>query len=178
MILYFITYGLVFLYFFLLSNEGKVDITMFTSVKHTDKKVFFVEFLSRISFIILILFIFFGFINDKIDFNIISLLLQILSLCLFVISKKTMATNWATNIKNSQETLSTNGVFKYSRNPVYIAYHLLFISMLFINPLLFAIPYIFFAIAFHFLILQEEKFLKKQFKEEYRRYCNNTRRYI
>ncbi len=178
MILYFLVYGLIFLYFFLLDNSGKLDITMFTSVKHNDKKVFFIETLSRLSFVILILFVLVGFINDKVDFNIISLLLQMLSLCLFILSKKTMAENWATNIDNSQETLSTVGIFKYSRNPVYIAYHLLFISMLFIDPLLFTIPYILFAISFHMLILQEEKFLKAKFNDEYIQYCKNTRRYI
>lgn len=180
MIYYFIVYGLAFAYFFLLNNEGKLDISMFIGIKHNSKKVAIIEVLSRVSFLLLIALVILSFANDKtiIDNNVFAIVMQLLSLIIFIISKKSMANNWATTITNSQNNLTTNGIFKISRNPVYLSYHLLFLSMLFYSWKLFLPLYLLFAIIFHLLILEEEKYLKARFGNEYTNYCNNTRRYI
>ncbi len=180
MIYYFIVYGVAFTYFFLLNNEGKLDFSMFTGVKHDSKKVAIIEILSRVSFLLLIILVIILFTSGKhiIDNNVFAIVMQVLSLIIFIISKKSMANNWATNITNNQNNLTTNGIFKISRNPVYVSYHLLFLSMLFYSWELFFPLYVLFAIIFHLLILEEESYLKARFGNQYIDYCNNTRRYI
>ncbi len=180
MILYFTIYGIIFAYFFLLNNEGKIDISMFINVKHNDTKVVIIEIFSRVSFLLLLTLVVISFTmkNNTIDTNIFAIIMQLLALIIFIVSKKSMASNWATNITNSQNSLTTNGIFKISRNPVYVSYHMLFLSMLFYSLSIFLALYILFAITFHLLILEEEKYLKARFGNEYMDYCNDTRRYI
>ncbi len=178
--LYLAIYGIVFAYFFLLNNEGKIDISMFIGVKHSNIKVATIEVFSRVSFLLLLTLVVISFTMEKniIDANIFAIIMQLLALIIFIVSKKSMASNWATNITNSQNNLTTNGVFKFSRNPVYVSYHILFLSMLFYSLSLFLGLYILFTITFHLLILEEEKYLKSRFGSEYMDYCNDTRRYI
>ncbi len=175
---YYIIYSLLFVLVFLQNNEGKIDLKMFFGVRHKNKKIFIIELLSRLSFIILISALVVEFLLNGLKFNFVVIILQVLSLTLFCISKKTMKESWATNIRKSNSKLINNGVFAYSRNPVYVAYHILYISTLFINYRAFIIVYILFITIFHLLILQEEKFLLSEFGEDYQQYCKRVRRYI
>ncbi len=176
--IYYSIYGLIFLYLFLMNHEGKVSFKTLTAVKRENKRVFVIELFARLSFLLLLGSLIIGFIQDKITFNVPALIMQVVSLALFFLAKRTMAKNWATNITNKQETLTTSGIFKISRNPVYLAYHLLFLSTLFVNWQLFLPGYIFFAISFHLLILEEKKYLKVKFGDTYSQYCTKTRRYL
>ncbi len=177
MIYYYIIYSLLFLYLFLLNNQGKIDIKMFLGVGHSDKKVFMVELGSRLCFLALIISLIFEFIINGLEFNIIATFFQIISLILFYISKKTMKDSWATNIINSPKLITT-GIFRYSRNPVYVSYFLLFLSMIFVNYKIFSFIILIFLICFHLLVKQEEKFLINEFGSEYEEYMKNVRRYI
>lgn len=175
---YYLVYSILFALIFLQNSQGKIDLKMFFGVRHSNKKIFIIELLSRLAFVVLIVTLIREFTINGFQFNLVVIILQVLSLCLFFVSKKTMKESWATNIKKSNAKLVDTGVFAYSRNPVYIAYHLLFISTLFINYSIFTFVYINFIVVFHFLILEEEKFLINEFGEEYVMYCKRVRRYI
>jgi protein-S-isoprenylcysteine O-methyltransferase Ste14 len=90
--------------------------------------------------------------------------------------------------KNLQKTgpgqdiskLITNGIFKYSRNPIYLGVVIINMSLsLIFNSvwLLILTLYVFLYIEY-LLIKPEEIFLKENFEVEYKEYCKKTRRWI
>jgi protein-S-isoprenylcysteine O-methyltransferase Ste14 len=85
-------------------------------------------------------------------------------------------TNFAKPTKNG---INLNGLYKYSRNPIYVAYFIFFLgcSMITQSLLLLSILIIF-QIATHFIILAEEKWCIEKFGEEYIHYMKKVRRYL
>jgi protein-S-isoprenylcysteine O-methyltransferase Ste14 len=80
--------------------------------------------------------------------------------------------------KNSNE-LITNGIFKYSRNPIFVFMDLYFLGITLIYPnIVFTVLTILTIMGIHFQILNEEQFLLKKFNEEYIKYKKQTRRYL
>lgn len=69
------------------------------------------------------------------------------------------------------------GIYRYSRNPSYLAFNLLFTAMtiMYCNPVLIAVSF-FTLIFFHISILKEEKYYKNT-DESFAEYINNTSRY-
>lgn len=178
MLIFMMIYASIYALLFILDNENKFNFDQFTHVKNENKRIMVIEILARFSFAILIIVFYVYSKKTEVTVNYYSLIFMITSILIFFISKKTMRKNWSTNITNSQPTLTVEGIFKYSRNPVYLAYHLLFLSFLFINFKVFIWVYIIFVINFHYLVLEEEKSLKMKFGNEYADYCKNVRRYI
>lgn len=78
-------------------------------------------------------------------------------------------------------TLVTGGVFKYTRNPMYLGLTLILLAACFyFNSFLGIIIYfpLFVCYITIFQILPEEDALKKLYNEEYMKYCSNVRRWI
>ena len=78
-------------------------------------------------------------------------------------------------------TLVTEGVFKYTRNPMYLGLTLILLAACFyFNSFLGIIIYfpLFVCYITIFQILPEEDALKKLYNEEYMKYCSNVRRWI
>lgn len=75
--------------------------------------------------------------------------------------------------------LNTNGLYRFSRNPMYIAYFICFAGMALLTQsvILFAILLIF-QISAHWIILAEERWCIEQFGEAYRQYMKRVRRYF
>lgn len=88
---------------------------------------------------------------------------------------KTTATAWRHN-----EALVTDGPFRWSRNPAYLAFAVWFLAA----GLLMASwwPFIFLAptmVAFHFVVIvKEEAYLAARFGEEYDQYRSKVRRWL
>ncbi len=81
--------------------------------------------------------------------------------------------------ENHPGKLITAGIFSVSRNPFFLSLDLYFIGTAFILPNLFFIGFAVLAtISIHIFILKEEQFLLNVYKEEYRKYRENVRRYI
>jgi protein-S-isoprenylcysteine O-methyltransferase Ste14 len=81
--------------------------------------------------------------------------------------------------EGSIQSLKTDGIFRFSRNPLYLGFILLIISSCLItsNPINFATSGI--AIALHhMIILREEKYLLSKFGNEYHAYMKATGRYL
>ena len=81
--------------------------------------------------------------------------------------------------ENSTE-LVVGGVFKYSRNPMYVGLTMVLVSAsLFLGAWsgLVLIP-VFILVINHLQILPEEEAMKKLFGEQYAEYCKNVRRWI
>ncbi|OPZ64898.1 MAG: hypothetical protein BWY85_00909 [Firmicutes bacterium ADurb.Bin506] len=75
--------------------------------------------------------------------------------------------------------LNTNGLYMYSRNPMYVAFflHLLGLGLM-IDSWFFVAVLLVYQAANHFLILAEERWCIAMFGEDYTLYMNRVRRYI
>ena len=71
------------------------------------------------------------------------------------------------------------GVYRISRNPMYVAYFLYFLgcALLTQSPALLVLVLVFQAAA-HFIIKAEERECEATFGDEYRAYCQRVRRYL
>lgn len=80
---------------------------------------------------------------------------------------------------SSNEGLNRNGLYHFSRNPMYLSYFIYFIgcTLLTRSWILFGIVLIF-QIASHWIILSEERWCIDKFGEEYKKYMIKVRRYI
>jgi len=77
------------------------------------------------------------------------------------------------------EKLITDGVFAFSRNPIYVAFASILLGQFLIFPNWILLVY---TVAgtwlFHRQVLREEEFLKKHYGREYLEYCKRVRRYL
>ena len=81
--------------------------------------------------------------------------------------------------KYSISGLSRKGMYKFSRNPMYLSYFIYFLGIVFLTKSVFLlIIVVIFQISSHFIILSEERWCTEKFGEEYILYMKNTRRYI
>ncbi|MDB9836333.1 isoprenylcysteine carboxylmethyltransferase family protein, partial [Flavobacteriaceae bacterium] len=76
--------------------------------------------------------------------------------------------------------LVTSGIYKYSRNPMYLGMILIIIStsVFYLNYYSIITPLIFYFWINRFQIKREEIFLKEKFGKEYLLYSSKTRRWI
>jgi protein-S-isoprenylcysteine O-methyltransferase Ste14 len=75
--------------------------------------------------------------------------------------------------------LKTKALYKYSRNPMYVGAHFLTLSSILITLNIYVIILgIYSIIVYHFIILSEEKFLRKRFDKDYLAYYKRVKRYI
>ena len=75
--------------------------------------------------------------------------------------------------------LNINGIYKLSRNPMYVAYFICFLGMSFLTqsvPML--ITVLIFQISAHWIILSEERWCLAKFGKSYKDYMKRVRRYI
>ncbi len=101
---------------------------------------------------------------------ILSAIIYILSIVAFVKVKK---------------GLNTIGIYKFSRNPMYVVMFLIFIAFILMafdysekTGILMTIVTLINVIVIHWMVLGEEKFLSKKYGDIYREYRNKTPRYI
>ena len=76
--------------------------------------------------------------------------------------------------------LIISGIYKYSRNPMYLGLLMIVIStsIFFLNILSITTPFLFYCWINRFQIKREEIFLTEKFGEEYMSYKTKTRRWI
>lgn len=99
---------------------------------------------------------------------------------LFVCALMALGTSWRVGIdRETPETLVTTGIFRFSRNPIFVFLDLYVIGTFFINGTLIFLIAAFATVAFlHWQILREERFLESFYRDAYRKYCANTPRYF
>ena len=105
----------------------------------------------------------------------------ILGVGVFVVSVLTMRDSWRAGVPNDEKTeLVTSGIYAYSRNPAFLGFDLIYLSILFMffNWGLFIIT-VSAIVMLHLQIVHvEEDFLIKTFGEEYLDYRKKVCRYI
>jgi protein-S-isoprenylcysteine O-methyltransferase Ste14 len=101
-------------------------------------------------------------------------------LILFLSALLSFGKAWRIGIdEDNANELITTGVFKYSRNPIFLFMDLYFIGITLIYPnIVFSVVTLCTTIGVHLQILREETFLLKKFGEKYENYKKHTRRYL
>ena len=110
----------------------------------------------------------------------IGLILCYIGLLIFITALISFGNSWRVGIDNdNQGKLVTNGIFKYSRNPIFLFMNMYFIGITLVYPtLIFILMTLIFIMGVHKQILNEEKHLSNIYKEEYQDYKKKTRRYL
>ena len=96
-----------------------------------------------------------------------------------VISLINLGKSTRVGLPQEDTTLKTTGIYKISRNPMYVGVHLITIaSMVYILHWIIIVLGIFSLITYHLIIKGEESFLTKRFGEEYKQYKSRVRKYL
>jgi protein-S-isoprenylcysteine O-methyltransferase Ste14 len=92
----------------------------------------------------------------------------------------TWATVTISSIDISRPTrIIDTGPYKFSRNPIYVAWTLIYIGItILVNTwwLVVFLPAV--IVITHYVVRREERQLEQRFNEEYRQYCDRVRRYL
>lgn len=113
------------------------------------------------------------------ELRIVGIALGIIAVIFFASATITMKTSWRVGIPEEKTTLVTDGIYKWSRNPAFVGFDLLYCSicLMFFNlPLV--IVSVWAAIMLHLQILQEEEHMHNMFGDVYDKYKNHTLRYF
>lgn len=113
------------------------------------------------------------------ELRIIGIVIGIIAIIFFALATITMKTSWRVGIPEEKTSLITNGIYKWSRNPAFVGFDLLYLSicLTFFNIPLVLVS-VWAAIMLHLQILQEEEHMQKMFGEEYSEYKKHTLRYF
>jgi protein-S-isoprenylcysteine O-methyltransferase Ste14 len=110
----------------------------------------------------------------------IGIILCFVGLIIFLLALLSFGKSWRIGIDESNSNeLITTGMFKYSRNPIFLFMDLYFMGIMLVYPnIIFIIIAICTIIGIHLQILREENFLLKKFGDNYMEYKKQTRRYV
>ena len=148
-----------------------------------DKKLKFQEFAMKlITFLVIIIEVLSILLNWSIlnnTFRSVGVVIGIISILVFFLSVYTMKDSWRAGITDDETELITNGIYKYSRNPAFLGFYLIYISILlmFFNYLLLVVSLLA-IVSLHLQVLHEEKSLESIFNKEYNKYRKKVYRYL
>jgi len=112
--------------------------------------------------------------------NIVGMTVTALGVLFFILATTIMRDSWRAGVDEGQKTtIVTDGVYRFSRNPAFVGFDLLYIGSFLASPNLFMlITAVFTIVLLHLQILEEEKYLPQAFGEEYLKYKASTPRYL
>ena len=112
--------------------------------------------------------------------GLIGLLLMLANLLTGLASLKDLGDSWRVGVIEEQQTqLIESGIYRFSRNPYFVAYLLMFAAytVLLQSLILLVLSFIGFGMV-HAMILKEEKYLAKTHGEAYQQYRQRVPRYF
>jgi len=115
---------------------------------------------------------------DSTTLQYIRLGMVVIGQMIFVLALSAFCDSWRVGVDGQAPgNLVTCGVFSISRNPIFI--FLYFIGTFLINgTLIFLLFAVVIVAGAHYQILQDERFLRQNYGNEYRDYCARTKRYL
>ena len=109
----------------------------------------------------------------------ISIFILLAGLVLTIVSLINLGKSTRLGLPSNDTKLKTNGLYKYSRNPMYVGFDLITISaMLYTLNWIIIILGVYSLIIYHLIIKGEEGFMLNRFGEEYKNYKLRVRRYL
>lgn len=161
----FIRYGILSI----LSAEATRRAAFFPPTEGNEKMAYWIYQVTTLCLFIILIFVK-PRLNNKLNF--MGLGTYLTGMILYIVSIIYFA-------KPNQHGLNVNGLYRISRNPMYIAFFLYFLGCsLLTSSWLLLFTLIIFQISVHYLILSEERWCVKEFGEEYKHYMAKVRRYI
>lgn len=129
--------------------------------------------------IIGVLSIFLGKRYPMAEIRIAGIIIGVIAVFFFALATITMKNSWRVGIPEEKTSLITNGIYKWSRNPAFVGFDLLYLSicLMFFNIPLVLVS-VWAAVMLHLQILQEEEHMHRMFGEEYEEYRKHTLRYL
>jgi len=125
-----------------------------------------------------------GFIYESLQLSIFvglsGIVLTLAGFLLFVMALVSFGDSWRVGIDNEESgDLVTEGVFRFSRNPVFLFVDSYFLGTFLVYPsVFFGVFLVIVASLMHYQIIQEEKHLKESYGEKYATYMEKTPRYF
>jgi len=111
--------------------------------------------------------------------NYIAEFLLVIGLIFTVISLINLGKSTRLGLPSSETQLKTNGIYKLSRNPMYVGFDLITIAaMVYTLHWMIILLGIYSLITYHLIIKGEENFMTARFGDEYKKYQLNVRRYL
>lgn len=171
-------------YIYKLINLNKKNIKTNQAGKgNKEKKVIIIERVMSISNVIQIVAMILSIILinniSNLYLNVLGIVFGALSIIFFSFATITMKNNWRVGIPEEKTSLVNYGIYKWSRNPAFVGFDLLYLS---ITIMFFNIPLLVITsisiLTLHFQILQEEKHMVKMFGDDFNNYIKHTRRYL
>lgn len=161
----FIRYGLLGL----INTEALKRAGFFAPLIGREKVAYWVYQLTTILSLLYLLFL---KIQTDSDWIYPGLIICIIGIVLYAIS----VVNYARPEMNG---VNLNGLYRISRNPMYIAYFIYFLGcVLLTQSMILLVLLIACQISAHWIILSEERWCIREFGEAYEKYMNKVRRYI
>ena len=149
-----------------------------------EKSVHIVELLMSIATlaapVIQILSIIFGWNHMPANARFTGFCIGMLGDIIFLASVLCMKDSWRAGIPDKDRTtLVTTGIYRYSRNPAFLGFDLMYVGMLLMYfNLSMLVVSAFAIIMLHLQILQEERYLTENYGESYREYQKHVFRYL
>lgn len=99
---------------------------------------------------------------------------------IFLVSVLCMKDSWRAGIPDKDRTkLVTTGIYRYSRNPAFLGFDLMYVGLLLMYfNLSMLVVSAFAIIMLHLQILQEERYLTENYGDSYREYRKHVFRYL
>jgi protein-S-isoprenylcysteine O-methyltransferase Ste14 len=108
-----------------------------------------------------------------------SYLALIVGLIFIVFSIINLGRSTRLGLPSEETAFKKSGLYKFSRNPMYLGFNLLTISsMVYTLNLWIILMGLYSMVIYHLIILGEEKFLEGRFSFEYKSYKTKVRRYL
>ena len=123
--------------------------------------------------------IFFAKPQEAVALVVMGILTGLLAVAIFAAATLTLNKNWRVGIPEEKTQLVTHGIYRISRNPAFVGFDLLHLSMCLLLPNLpLVLLNLWTAVMLHLQILQEEAHLRRTFGEAYVAYSQRTCRYL
>ncbi len=98
---------------------------------------------------------------------------------LLVLSSIYLGNSVRIGLPETKTILKQSGIYRFSRNPMYLGFNLVTLSsIIYTLNLIVIVLGIFSIITYHLIILGEEKFLRERFGEQYLVYKSKVHRYL
>ena len=120
------------------------------------------------------------FLFEILSLKVFGVVIIIVGFAIFISSLVSFGSSWRVGIdRENPGGMVTGGVFSVTRNPIFLFIDLYFLGTFLIYPSpFFCIATVIVITGMHYQIIQEEKFLKKEYGDEYLEYMSSVRRYI
>ena len=109
----------------------------------------------------------------------VSVFILLIGLIFTVVSLINLGKSTRLGLPSNDTELKTNGLYKFSRNPMYLGFDFITLAaMIYAFHWIIIILGVYSLITYHLIIKGEEDFMTKRFGDEYNKYTMKVRRYL